>query len=145
MNLHIILYQTLLHTSKRIYTKQYKDLILPLLSQSWPWDFKGPFHRIGSAWKWYGWIGLHRYKNRGWYTELLSWPAFFYFSIFLPAVHCKTRSALRANLRKRVFNHFKFQPFLNNVTTVLSFIHITVLYSSVLLLVTTSEELLTYI
>ncbi len=27
---------------------------------------KVPSHQIRSAWKWYGWICIHEYKNRRW-------------------------------------------------------------------------------
>ncbi len=30
---------------------------------------KVPSHQFRSAWKWYGWIGLDMYKDRGWKTD----------------------------------------------------------------------------
>jgi hypothetical protein len=44
----------------------------------WGWSnlagraLKVPSRQIGLAWKWYGWIDFHEYKDRGWETEFLN-------------------------------------------------------------------------
>ncbi len=40
---------------------------------------KVPSHQIRLAWKWYGWIGLDEYKNRGWFNEFLNVVSIFIF------------------------------------------------------------------
>ncbi len=45
-------------------------------SHAWK-SLKVPSHQIRSAWKWYGWVGLDEYMDRGWCTDFLMSSLFF--------------------------------------------------------------------
>jgi hypothetical protein len=49
---------------------------------------KVPSHQIRSAWKWYGWMSLNMYMDRGWKKDFCLAVFSVFWNEVLPAVYC---------------------------------------------------------